>query len=409
MADLMPAVPKNNPQALVLWESTGEMSGDWWHSEVMRSLDGADDYKLIFLPWFISEEYVMPGHLDKPGPEEEELVFFAQDWIRNNKEHARIAKFEALTQHHLLWRRWMIANEFSGDTAMFQSRYPATIEQAFLAVGNAAIPTEIVRKHHAMIQEPLKYVRFQKNGDEVEAIETVPSDPFVWKLWGDPTEYGEYAIGGDIAEGIISDQQNERSERDFSTAAVEDRKTKKFVATFKGKITPDLFGEELEKCARYFNMAWLAPEINQCGWATITTLKGYPNLMARPGKPDTDREKDLSKLGWKTDAARRNELIDNWITACRGPELTIRDEALVNEERTFVFNKRGKREHRSGCHDDLLFAHMIAHQVDIRCPRNSRGAWMPVEIEERERRPSYAYAGGIDTGTDAEDEQEWTS
>ena len=34
-----------------------------------------------------------------------------------------------------------------------------------------------------------------------------------------------------------------------------------------------------------------------------------------------------------------------------------------------MVTKSGKREHRRGCHDDLLFVAMIALQLHLRCPR----------------------------------------
>ena len=58
--DLYPCVPKDNPLTEIWLEGTGWMVGTWWHEQVMLSLEGGDDFKLVFLPWFIMPNYSKP-------------------------------------------------------------------------------------------------------------------------------------------------------------------------------------------------------------------------------------------------------------------------------------------------------------------------------------------------------------
>jgi hypothetical protein len=72
-----------------------------------------------------------------------------------------------------------------------------------------------------------------------------------------------------------------------------------------------------------------------------------------------------------------------------------------------VRTKLGKREHRPGAHDDLLFAAMIALQVHKRTPRDRGPTTPPAERVHS----GMKYIGGIDPGVFAgmSEDDEWTS
>ena len=419
MSDLLPAVPKADADGLVIFESTGEMVGDWWHKQVLRSLEGEDEFVLVFLPWFITSEYRTTTSLTPADytAQERDLVAAARTWATAHPEHAKLADFRDVGPDQIAWRRWVIANEFAGDVDRFRSRYPTTIDEAFMSVGNLAIPIVIIRHHASQAHAPRRRVRFSEGlGGEI-LIEEIDDDRAddVWLIANEPVRGGQYAIGADVAEGLAADPRDRRSDRDYSAAAVLDRDRLRFEAVYVGRPNADRFGRQLMLAGRYYNHAWVAPEINNNGWATLVAMKDYPSLMPRQAlreRLDEPGSRDINRFGWRTDAHSRNLLIDDWIRLCR-PEsgsgfdgkISIFSELLVAQERSFILTASGKREHRPGCHDDLLLAHMIALQAHLSCPRRAahRG---PVDTDDQStrRRPSWAYAGGVDRDPDPDDE-----
>lgn len=387
MADVMPSVPKNSIETDILMESTGEMVKDFWHNQVMLTLDGGDAFVLVFLPWFISEDYRLPvNHPDLPevvrvenyDEDEKDLCALAEQWAKKNPVHARLAGFTGITPEHIAFRRWTIPNEFSGDVERFKSRYPATISEAFLGIGALAMPLQIVRHHAATSSDDFERVTLRREGDKVVA------DPYTgplslphWQVWHKPVERFDYALGGDTCSGKRCDPDDERSELDWATIYVLNRHQLRFDAAFRGHVPGDVLGDEMVKGAIYFNHGWIAPEVNNTGQAAIVVVRDYPRVMRRPGAPDNLADKDINKYGWETTGGNRDLLLDEYIAACRAEsgsgfdgKLIVLDEGLANEEATFVYTKLGKREHRRRCFDDRIIAAAITWQVHKRCPRS---------------------------------------
>lgn len=403
-ADLNPAIEYDNPRTLVFRESTGEMEGSYWHETVLASLKGGSGWKLVFLPWFISPEYARPTKLTPADytAEERELVALARKWAVEHLEHAAIAGFEAIRPEQVEWRRFIIATFFAGDPIVFASRYPATIAEAFMSVGSLGLPGSIVRQHKLTARPPIERFTLVReiSGKVVKVPCEADSGPH-WQLFEPFDEWTEYALGADVAEGIVSDLSDDRSERDFSAIVAINRRTLTTAGLYHGRIEPDLFGKQLRMAGEFFNMAWLAPEVNSAGMATLAEVRTYPHLMLRDGSPDDPTPPEaqpMEKLGWKTTGTSRDLLIDSWVAACR-PEpghgfegqIVCLIPELAREEGTFIRGKTGRREHRPGCHDDVLFAGMVANRVHRVCP-HVRRTQITVRSARPEDRPDWASA-----------------
>ena len=412
--DLFPGVPKDNPDSSIMLEGTGWMVGTWWCDQCTMSMEGEDDFKFIFLPWFIMPNYAKPpigviiDFTEKDYTEEEiHVCHLAMVWAKQHPEHAYLAGFKGLTLGHIAWRRWIIRNEFSGDVVRFSSKYPATPEEAFMSAGSLSIPLEIIKHHMETVRVPLRYVTLRRDpGGHVIADDCDKLDRLAWTIYEEPKEYREYAVGGDPAEGSLSDTGDERSDRDRSGGAVLDRRRLAFVAEFcTQQIAPDLFGEQLKMIAEYYNMAYIGAEFNNNGQATIIPCKHYPNMLMRTGMEDDIDGRDINKLWWKNTAPARKELVAAWIQGCRKQDGTgwadsiqVYSDRLVREEKTFVKNPAGKDEHRKGCFDDSLFAHMITYWTHLHTPHVRRSPMGHLKTTKRRRssRPAIAYAGGVD-------------
>jgi hypothetical protein len=410
MADVMPSVTKVDKSAVIIEEGTGGVEGDeWsdaWHAaDKGESLDefGLDEGTVaIFLPSCITAEYVMNTTITPADytTDERDAVSLANEWAKNNPTFAKIAGFKGLRPEHIQFRRWTIRNEFDGDVDLYRTKYPLSPVEAFLPVGRMAIPAAAIRQHQNTCHQGNKY-RLDWVGDKVEAV-PYDGSGIPWTIWHMPKEGCDYTIGGDVAEGLPSNPQDPRSDPDRSVGAVLNRRAMRTDAEMIGRPDADIFGMELVKAATFFNKGWMTPEVNNNGWATLAVCKGYENLYQREGSEESINERTLRKYGWKTGGGKsgtRNQMIDDWIALVRPDDVLgfqdcpeILSPTLAREEATFITTKNGKREHAPGCHDDCLFAWMIANQLHQQCPRQIRVGRVP----RRASKTKLCYSGGHD-------------
>jgi hypothetical protein len=184
------------------------------------------------------------------------------------------------------------------------------------------------------------------------------------------------------------------------------------VATFRAHLEPDYLGEQLCMMGERYNGAWGSPEINAAGMAALAIFirRNYTRLYRRKPAADSMVADEKALWGWKTTGNNRDLMIDTYIAYAR-PEpigewqerLCILDQRILDEERTFVVKKSGKREHQAGAFDDLLFACFGALQLHLDCPRVREPK--PV-FRVNPRLTGVGYAGGIDPGIGRGSEQE---
>jgi hypothetical protein len=221
-----------------------------------------------------------------------------------------------------------------------------------------------------------------------------------------PQERGDYAMGGDVAEGRLSDVRNEASEPDRSAALVIERQTLEDAAEYVGRVEADAFGEQMGLAGRFYNLAYLTPEINAVGQATLLALRRmrYPRIMLRPAPPDSRDQDPRNFEGWRTMANNRDALLDLMLSYLRPNawgtyegQSVIRSSAFLDELATFIRTATGRREHMSGKHDDLIFARALAYMVHVTCPRG----WRPRTVglpPERQTLRDLAMVGAVDYG-----------
>lgn len=407
MDALMQCLPKRVGCSIVV-ESTAHGVGDQFHGLCVRARPYEDALRennwkgwiLIFLSW-----------LDAPE-EYSTLVPFGYDWADVEPEweedEPQLRKLGA-TDEQLYWRREHIRDYCRGEVDTFRQEYPAWPEQAFLTSGRPAIPAEVTRHHRLTIETPrrAKLVWDKAEPNSVRAVFSENLHPPCWEIWREADKTLDYVVGGDVATGAVSSQTDETSDADYSAAMVLERGRLETVAQWVGRMPTDAFGDEMVKAAFYYNEAWASPEANAVGLAVINVFKAYKyrRLYLRE-KTDDYELNDITKfMGWLTTTKTRDQMIDAWISCCRAvgeeyrrtQQLLNHSERLVEQEERFVYDKTGKRQHRPGCHDDLLFAAMIALQLDIRCPRTKpidRSAWRQPKITVHDIR----FAGGVDAG-----------
>jgi hypothetical protein len=191
-----------------------------------------------------------------------------------------------------------------------------------------------------------------------------------------PQKGHSYVIGADTGHGVG---------KDSSTLVVFNRTTKRYVAYLKDNgMKPDKLSECMVLAGHFYNTAYLVPEFNGPGVLTthLIVQSGYPKLYYSQ-RFNTAAQKWTDQPGFSTDQKTRGRIIDMFDIAIENDQIEVPLKPILDEALTFVLDTKRKRaDHLPGCHDDLLFAAMIAYFVDGQVP-------MDTQVVERERRLSW--------------------
>ena len=354
MLGLLQAVP-DQPNTLVVLESTANGVGDWFHEMWMKAERGENEFTPIFLPWFIQPEYTRPFRSEA---EKQQFIEEVSTVTKNtNGEEIRTYEWElkekfGLTWEQLNWRRWTIANKCQGDEMLFMQEYPSTPQEAFISSGRPKFSIQALKKYQTITKEPIRRGYLYAKDGKIEFVDDPKGYISIWKE-PDPDMY--YCIGADVAEGL--------AHGDYSAALVGDQNFD-VVAKWHGHIDPDLFGIELIKLAKYYNDAYLGVEANNHGLTTLSTIKKeeYWNLFFTKTY-DKIADTVTQKLGWYTNARTKPYMIDKLAEFVREHYLGIYDDAIISEMFTYVIEDNGKTNAQPGCHDDLVMATAILLQL----------------------------------------------
>ena len=372
MTSIMQTVP-DKPHTTVVIESTANGVGglfyEMWNAAVRKQLE-QPGYLDGFIPLFFTS--LTPEH----------ALTVPHGYIWGMLDENEIEWQEAgATPEQLYWRRVTIENKCAGSVDQFKQEYPLTPDEAFLASGRPAIDRAITKHHRDMVTTPRRgRFRFDsqaKSGVRVEYGDYRDTE-MGWNIWEEVTDNMDYCVGCDTSTGISSDPDDKAADPDSHAIYVLKREPLRVIACHSSRVDADQLGREVVKVGRYYNTAWASPEL--AGGSGVTVLNAlladaYPRIYHREAEGDSVDLSEIHKLGWKTTRSTRNQMIDDWLAACRkDPELgwdfalQVPDANLIDEEESFVWNGE-KREHRSGAHDDRLFAAMVALQLHRRCVR----------------------------------------
>ncbi len=363
----MQEVPDND--SMVIIESTANGVGGAFHDMFWQAVDdwkfskSPGNFLPVFLPWFIFPDYqrkipydvkfqVGKPHASNTPPE----------WLEVENELVR--KY-GLSIQQLYWRRWAIKNKCQNDMVLFEQEYPRDPNVAFSSTGRNVFLHSKVEAIECKDSHTATLI--QQNGN-IQA-EPVNVQRNCWQIWRKPQKGHSYTIGIDTMEGTQADPDDPKSNYDYHAVSVYDRDTSEFAAAYLGRGGQRELGQQCALAAKWYNDAWIAPEL-PCGMVVLDVLKesGYDRIYQRQMADEQRIESDSLNLGWRTTITTRPKMVDNFKTAFSEGELKIYSRDLVDEMRTFVYDKHGSPRHRPGKHDDLLFASMIALQLHLRLP-----------------------------------------
>lgn len=351
---------------IVFIESTAEGVGGDFHTMSTRAMDlgqlnlplTSQDYKFHFFAWWQDPKYQAPA---------------PAGGLRLSKYHQEyFAAVEQAMGITLLdeQKQWYIRKEIEQQEEMKQE-FPSTPSEAFLTSGRRVFAAINVMQAEGQCKSPLlvydiepvtgKRTKVQalRVGNSEELQRTLLNHLLVWEL-PDPDE--DYAIGGDVAEGLEN--------RDRSSFDVVKKSTGEQVAHWFGYLDAELYAQLLAHVGKWYNMAFIGPERNNHGHAVIQKLREvYPHRSIYSEQYlDRDHDDETPKLGWLTTAQSKPVIIEGLKTLLRENASGVRWIGTINELNTYVYDARGRMNAQTGCFDDQVMSYAIAQEMRARMP-----------------------------------------
>ena len=408
---------KRQPYTMLVYESTANGVGDYFHGEWEKSKKGESAFTPVFLPWYYKREYSAAfdgryyNHSGKIEVGDIEGFVLSLDEYEQNLffNHKRCLL------ENINWYRVKNA-EMSSDEIMRQE-YPSDDIEAFQDSGLPAFRSyhvESLRKDCMLPvsvgdlasdcppsqakTEPKKRKGILSNISFVEDAEALTavkgSDPKVrerkernkLKVW----DFPDKTINVSNRYLVVFDPQKGLSENaDWGVITVFDRYwmmhngKPEIVAQWKGKIDKDITIWIAAQIASYYNNALLVVESNtydsehreddsELIFDTIADC--YNNLYSRTSS-DKIKEGFPIKYGFNTNKSTKPMIISHFVIMLRERGYIEREEEALNEARVYEQKENGSYGAKVGKHDDILMTRMIGCYICYEMP-------LPVVIDD---------------------------
>ena len=357
LTGLLQAVPKLNNTSVIIESTANGM--DHFKELWDLAVSGKSDFVPFFCAWHEMEEYRLPVPKD-----------FKLDPLW---DEAEVMKQYNLDMEQIVWRRWCILNNCSGDIEQFQQEDPACPEEAFISTGRCVFNKKVVidRINEIKDYKPEKQGYFIYNKymqDEytsvIDNIRWVDDEKGAIKIFRKPIVKNDNGV--EMSDGIPyamgCDTAGDGS--DYFSAHVIDNISGSQVAVYHNNRTDeDLFADQIYCLGKYYNDALIAVETNFSTLSTrrLTELQ-YPNLYVRETVDNITKQLQ-KKYGFVTSVKTRPLIINNLVAIARESIENINDIDTLNEMLYFIVNERGRQEAMQGKHDDLVMSLAITYFV----------------------------------------------
>ena len=183
-------------------------------------------------------------------------------------------------------------------------------------------------------------------------------------IWKRPERGHLYVIGADTAQGRDVNRGEGTAKGDFSVDQVRDADTGEQVARLRARISERAHAEQLNMLARWYNLAFVVPEIAG-GYGTAMLDHLILDLLypighvyrrkggRRTGSPVTP---EIDDLGFPTGPTTKPQLVSGLDSAILFHTIETYDAITINEYKSFEADKNGHTGARQGCFDDCVIA-----------------------------------------------------
>lgn len=283
---------------------------------------GETIYKPFFVAWYEIDDY----QIEPPRG------------FKRTKEEIELCKqCPGITDAHLTWRRLKISEYLETEDGIilpaatrFDQDFPWSPTVAFLSTGAPVFP-------QVQLNSLIKTLSTSRPSDIKERIKF--NDTMIdqykrdLKIYSPPRRNEKYFLGADVSEGL--------AQGDASSVFVMNE-NKSQVASWHGKIDPDLFGHLLISIGKFYNNALLTVEANNMGQTTITTIRNemYTRLYQYT-EEDRIHKTQVTRFGWRTTGKTKMEMLNKGIKALRDEDCRILDLNLATEMDTVSREENG--------------------------------------------------------------------
>ncbi len=339
----------DGPDTLIVYESTANGIGNFFHSEWVRSQRGESDNMAVFVPWHEIEMYTAPV------PDVARLWRSMDAYERGLWEQG--VTLEAIAWYHRRRRAY-------ADHQSMQAEYPSDATEAFANTGNNVFSTEAVARMVEGCVAPLAVGEIVASGGALTGPAAMCNTVFTadtkgaLKLWEHPEPGVRYVVAVDVG--------GRSRDADWSVIAVLAAGVSgaRVVAQWRGHIDHDLLTWKAAAIASHYGRALLVFESNtleteapaQGEYILHELLEHYPNLYLRPACEGGSLS---HRPGFHTNRATKQMIITELIATVRDGLYVERDADACGEFSVYEQLPNGSYGARRGYHDDILMTRAI--------------------------------------------------
>lgn len=296
------------PTGRIVFESTANGYGNYYHREWERAVRGESNFKSHFY-----------------GRD-----FYSTDFLSVKRK------------------------EFATED-LFLQEYPSSASEAFISTGRPFFNMESLEWYKELIKEPIQ-IGYLLPG-QPPFIDGNPNG--YWKFWQLPQQGESYLISCDIGE--VSD---------YSCAGILRQKTNELVAVLHGHLDSSELAQNLAMAGTWFNNATIAPEKNGLGMGVLVGLKGLAyNRIYNRRTFDQVTQQQSDSQGWLTTSATRPLMLSDLQAAISNQSIKIYDKDCISEMKTFYRDeKSGRPQAQAGTHDDRVMMLAILSRISQEIP-----------------------------------------
>ena len=324
--------------SLVVYMSTFDTrSNTYFLDKIKTAASGADDWKLLFCPWFM----VYPEQPQGIDYRDLELTEYDNKVI-----------IPAMVQYGVSETRWGDAIDWyhrkSRVISSMLREYPTTVEEVIqFSDDKTVFSKESLDKQEPNILAGEKYRILTDNQTRKVEAQSTDSSPFT--IYRKPIYGHRYRIAIDP---ITARSQ----ETDYFVMQVMDLTNHDQVAIFRDRgLADEDYADWAVSIGTIYNNAELCPEINVAnGFIVAVNARRYYHWYYQDKKSRADRIPGL-----RTTVSSKEMFIDKLTTLLDRESIKIHDEITLDELRNMVKKHKGtsvRMEARRGHHDDTVMA-----------------------------------------------------
>jgi hypothetical protein len=381
------------PNTMVVYESTANGTGNFFHREWISAVKGESKFKPLFVAWYEIEKNVLPFASKK-----EKEAFASKLWQNRANKNAMSDREEP---GRYLWKLWKMGAtleainwyvmERSGyhDHADMAAECPSDPIEAFKHSGARVFDEYAVEKFRSACKDPKEvgdvYAESLSGADSLTGLRFVEDHQGLLWIWKHPQKFDDVTIENRYV--VVVDIGGTSNKADWSVIVVFDRYPMilgdgpEVVAQWYGHIDMDLLAWKAAQIATYYDNAYLVIESNtletkdknrsveggdQSAFILDEIKDTYENLYARGQSAEDIRTKAPVKYGFHTNVKTKPEIISTLRQVIRDKAYIERDSRCLDEYLTYEKDSSGAYNAVIGKHDDLLMTRAIGLHVILK-------------------------------------------